>query len=195
MGHETPEVGYRIQWRWGQTGIAVMAPHGGGIEPGTSEVAKAVAEPLHSFYHLDGLKRKGNGRLHITSTLFDEPVALEMARRSWKLVTVHGCEGTRPVVYLGGLDLELQTRVASALAGCGFSTATHPFFRGDQKNNLCNRGSSGTGLQLELSQGLRASLFERLNRSGRKHPTPVFYRFVAALKAVLDSLKREGPTP
>jgi phage replication-related protein YjqB (UPF0714/DUF867 family) len=185
---EREGIDFRIQWRWGRTGIAVMAPHGGGIEPGTSEVARAVAEPHHSFYHLDGLKRKGNGRLHITSTLFDEPAALEMARRSWKVITIHGCDGTNPTAYLGGLDEDLRVRVATVLRSRGFSAAPHPVFRGDQKENLCNRGSSGAGLQLELSEALRASFFARLDRPGRDHPTPIFFEFVAALKAALAGL-------
>jgi phage replication-related protein YjqB (UPF0714/DUF867 family) len=40
---------FRVEWRLGVSGIAVMAPHGGGIEPGTSEVARALAGFQHSL--------------------------------------------------------------------------------------------------------------------------------------------------
>jgi phage replication-related protein YjqB (UPF0714/DUF867 family) len=45
----------------------VIAPHGDGIEPGTSEVAEPVAAADFCFYAFEGIKSK-NGDLHITST-------------------------------------------------------------------------------------------------------------------------------
>jgi len=50
---------YQIQYRQGRTGIAVIAPHGGGIEPGTSEIADRVAGEDHAFYSFEGWKRQG----------------------------------------------------------------------------------------------------------------------------------------
>jgi phage replication-related protein YjqB (UPF0714/DUF867 family) len=55
--------------------VAVIAPHGGGIEPGTSELATAIAGDDFSLYLFEGLKSAGNGELHITSTNFDEPIS------------------------------------------------------------------------------------------------------------------------
>jgi phage replication-related protein YjqB (UPF0714/DUF867 family) len=45
--------------------LAILAPHGGGIEPGTSELAEAVAGEGLSFYAFEGLKRSGNAVLHV----------------------------------------------------------------------------------------------------------------------------------
>lgn len=63
---------FRRRRRKRRVATAVIAPHGGGIEPGTSEVADAVAADDFSFYAFEGIKSK-NGDLHITSTRFDEP--------------------------------------------------------------------------------------------------------------------------
>jgi phage replication-related protein YjqB (UPF0714/DUF867 family) len=51
----------------------IIAPHGGGIEPGTSEIAEAIAGPDLLFVDFAGIRSGGNAILHITSTNFDEP--------------------------------------------------------------------------------------------------------------------------
>jgi phage replication-related protein YjqB (UPF0714/DUF867 family) len=43
--------------------FAVIAPHGGAIEPGTTEVAEAIAGDRFSFYTLEGVKTRDNKRL------------------------------------------------------------------------------------------------------------------------------------
>lgn len=58
--------------------IAVIAPHGGGIEPGTTEIAEAIAGDRYSFYTLEGKKEEGNKRLHIASERFDEDMACRL---------------------------------------------------------------------------------------------------------------------
>src|SRR5207244_1480540 len=59
-------------------GIIVIAPHGGKIEFGTSEIAREVAGHDHCFYLFEGKMQSGNGELHITSTNFDEPQARKL---------------------------------------------------------------------------------------------------------------------
>ena len=41
--HETSGIDFRIRVRRATDAFAVVAPHGGGIEPGTSEIAEAIA--------------------------------------------------------------------------------------------------------------------------------------------------------
>ena len=64
---------YSKSTRNGGSRVAVAAPHGGGIEPGTSEVALAIAGADLSYYLFEGRKAEGNGDLHVTSTNFDDP--------------------------------------------------------------------------------------------------------------------------
>jgi phage replication-related protein YjqB (UPF0714/DUF867 family) len=47
---ETAGVDYHVIQRAGGSGITVMSIHGGAIEPGTTEIADAVAGEMHSFY-------------------------------------------------------------------------------------------------------------------------------------------------
>src|ERR1700722_1370321 len=62
----------------------LVAPHGGGIEPGTSEILKAVAEPGGwAWYEFAGFLRQGNkDALHIPSTCFDEPTLMTLLPRT-----------------------------------------------------------------------------------------------------------------
>jgi phage replication-related protein YjqB (UPF0714/DUF867 family) len=41
-------------------GLAVVALHGGGIEPGSSEIANDIAGEESSFYAFEGLKAPDN---------------------------------------------------------------------------------------------------------------------------------------
>ena len=69
---------YRIHLRLGNSGAAILVPHGGKIERGTMGVANAIASLDHSYYCFEGIKPvlKQNRDLHLTSNHFDEPLAL-----------------------------------------------------------------------------------------------------------------------
>ncbi|HOG46264.1 MAG TPA: poly-gamma-glutamate hydrolase family protein [Anaerolineae bacterium] len=166
--------------------VAVIAPHGGAIEPGTSELARAIAGDELSLYCFEGLKDDHNGRLHLASHRFDEPIGLALVAQSEVVVTIHGRVGGEQAVYVGGRDEELQERAIAALRAVGLcaerdSGAT----AGLDARNICNRGATGRGLQLEVSRGLRRAMFAGLSRQGRETTTPLFARFVAAVRGVL----------
>jgi phage replication-related protein YjqB (UPF0714/DUF867 family) len=173
--------------------FAVVAPHGGGIEAGTSEVARAIAGAEHSLYLFEGLKPGGNEALHITSANFDEPRCQELLLGVDTVVTIHGARGDSPIVHLGGLDARLIRRMASELNAAGFVTCqtSNPAIAGKLGRNICNRGTSGRGCQLEISLGLRLAMFRSLNQTGRKHPTPTFHRFIEAGRRAL-TVSRDG---
>ena len=167
----------------------IIAPHGGGIEPGTSEIAEAIAGPDLSFADFAGLKATGNGVLHITSTNFDEPRCITLAEAADHVLTIHGEDHKRPVVYLGGRDTELGGRIREALAKAGFAVKEHPNpqLQGLAKRNICNRNRRGAGVQLELSRGLREQLFRPLNAAGRNHPKPRLIRLANAVREGLGA--------
>ena len=58
--------------------------------------------------------------------------------------------------------------------------------QGLERENVCNRGTSKAGVQLELSRGVRKTLFDSLTQEGRQHPTPRFTAFVTAVRRVLE---------
>ena len=117
---------YRVVVR--QTGalVGVAAPHGGAIEPGTSEVGRAIAHDDLSLYLFEGTKANGNSDLHITSTRFDEPQCLQLLKVVVEVaVPVHGEGGDREVVYLGGRNRQLAERLGSHLETHGFLVQRH----------------------------------------------------------------------
>lgn len=162
----------------------VLAPHGGGIEPGTSEVAARIAEDDLSLAIFAGKKSTDNARLHITSTNFDEPRILELVQASDSVLVIHGESSQEPVLFLGGRDTELGAQVRVALKRHGYKVETHkkPELQGVATANICNRGRRGGGVQLELSSGLRRLFFESLNAEGRKKTTDELAKFAAAVR-------------
>ncbi len=168
--------------------VAVIAPHGGGIEPGTSEIAEAIAGDDLSFYAFEGKKTTGNGDLHITSTRIDEPKGLALVKASERAIAIHGeNDDEQQVVFIGGRDAALCARLRDELVKNDFVVQTHknPDLQGTHQANICNRGKSGLGVQLELTNALRASFFESLTRNGRKNRTQRFEQFVAAVRTVI----------
>jgi phage replication-related protein YjqB (UPF0714/DUF867 family) len=141
-----------------RSGVAVLAPHGGRIEGRTSEIARLIAGDEYRLYLFEGLRTTGDNFdcLHLASHRFDEPRALDLICHCDTVVAVHGYAAPGPDVLLGGLNEKLKRDVAQALAEIGFSYLTDGHrFPGRDPRNICNRGRSGEGLQLELSEGLR----------------------------------------
>jgi phage replication-related protein YjqB (UPF0714/DUF867 family) len=182
---ETIGIDFRISVRAAKDVFAIVAPHGGGIEPGTSEIADAIAAQDFSFYAFEGLKSSENSDLHITSTRFDEPLCRRLIRQCDVVLTVHG-EGSDAGVFIGGRDADLGQRLDEALTANGFEVRQPgPGLEGLERRNLCNRGRFSSGVQLELSRGLRQEMFLSLSREGRKETTPRFHAFVDTVRSVL----------
>jgi phage replication-related protein YjqB (UPF0714/DUF867 family) len=105
---QTQGIDFRVRLEQRAGKAVVLAPHGGGIEPGTSEIAEAIAGANLSFYAIEGIKPADNRILHITSARFDEPQGKVLAEASPTVIAVHGEESAEEVVFLGGLDEERQ---------------------------------------------------------------------------------------
>lgn len=185
-------ISYQLRVKKRPSQFVIVAPHGGGIEPGTSEVAKAIAGFEFSYYTFDGLKPKGNEILHIASTLFDEPKCLQLVNTSEIVVVIHGCADEEKVIYVGGLHDELRTRLINTLVSAEFDARLAVVnYAGTQLQNICNRGRSGRGIQLEISDGIRRTMFKALDRRGRKITTDVFRKFAASIHQELRSVAKE----
>ncbi len=139
--------------------VAIIAPHGGRIEDGTSELARAIAGDDFHLYLFEGTRPSLNYvALHLTSHRFDEPECLSLIAECRYVVALHGCEGTDPRVLLGGRDRALKAALDRHIANAGFSTETEGHrFPGEHPNNVCNRGLHGRGVQLEVTHPLRRS--------------------------------------
>ncbi len=154
-------VDYAVQvTRRERSRVAILAPHGGRIEGRTSEIARLIAADEHRLYLFEGLRPNGDNfqRLHLASHRFDEPRALELIGGCDTVLAVHGYAASGPDVLLGGLNEGLKQAVAQSLTDSGFSCVTGGHrFPGRDPRNICNRGRSGQGVQLELSAALRKS--------------------------------------
>ncbi len=182
---------FEIRMRIRDSGIVVMAPHGGGIEPGTSELAEAIAGTDYSYYIFEGLKKSGNWRLHIPSTFFDEPQALRIAQNTPLALALHGFRGSVPAVYVGGRAREMGLILARRLSDLGFDVRFGTRCRGLHRNNLCNRTMHGRGVQLELTRGLRLQLLAD-RRASAGHPGSGFFAiFVRVVRLALRECEEQ----
>ena len=182
------ESNYSITAENRKTTIAVYAPHGGGIDLGSSEIAEGIAGDDFSIYLFQGRKSKGNKDLHLASEKFDEPQALQLAEETAIILAIHSCSNQSDTIYIGGLHDALRGEIDKALRSSGFLTTLAPpaALAGRNPKNICNRGRSGKGVQLEICKGLRSKMFGDLNsREGRKIRQEIFYRFCEAIHAVL----------
>jgi len=144
--------------------ITIISPHGGKIEFNTTEIAKLIAGDSLNYYSFIGKRRNENKKLHITSTNFDEPKALELVKKSEIVIAIHGCtdkQGKKENkkdygkhIFIGGLNEKLKNTLEEALSKTGLSISRERF-PGIEKDNICNRGKRSNGVQFELSASFR----------------------------------------
>ncbi|MGB0637476.1 MAG: poly-gamma-glutamate hydrolase family protein [Gammaproteobacteria bacterium] len=138
--------------------LIVVAPHAGVIEVGTSEISALIARDDLSLYRFESHKIVDENyvSLHITSHIFDEPTCINVVKAHDTVVTIHGCNDAEEIVFLGGLDKRLIDIIAESIRSTGMEVRTVGHrFPGKHHNNICNRGRSGMGVQIELSEPLR----------------------------------------
>ena len=155
-------IDYRVRLADLGTAIIVIAPHGGEIEPGTSELTLEIARGDYAFYAFEGLRRgRLHGDLHLTSPRFDEPRGLALIGAADTALAVHGRadNGDAWTIWAGGRAEAFRDAVATSLIASGFKvTNVDGGLAGREAANICNRGASGTGVQLEIPRTLRRHL-------------------------------------
>jgi len=148
--------------------VAVVVPHGGGIERSTSAIGRAVAGDDLNLYLFEGrLPTRNYEELHLTSHRYDEPECLALLAHCDHVVTVHGFNAQPdvepdPGVVIGGLDEPLRQHITLALRAAGIAVLTDGLrFQARDPDNICNRGRRRMGVQLELSSLLRGGPLEQ----------------------------------
>lgn len=187
----------------------VLALHGGGIEPGTSELCLAIAGyhpadlapapaggPVYDYWTFEGIRSTNNGELHVTSTHCDDPVGRSLAAGARHAVSVHGCTTTQAglpggtaAVLVGGRSAALRNALLAAYAGVGIvaiDATGNAALAGTEPANIVNGTLTGAGAQLELTTPLREAMFTTNTRPQRKNTTTAaFWRFVESTRAAL----------
>lgn len=187
---EREETDYRVRVIPRQNAtLVIIAPHGGAIEKGTSEIALAVAGEDFSCVLFEGIKPNKNGVLHITSANFDEPRCCGLVGKARQTLAIHGEKNPdEKIVFLGGKDAKLGSRIQASLQRNGFVVKKHPSagLQGTDSANVCNRNLSGAGVQLELTEALRSTFFASLDAAGRKQSTKQLEQFAKAVREGLN---------
>lgn len=153
---------YRIVTKKTNSPYLIIAIHGGSIEPYTSSIASSIAGGDHNLYLFEGVKEKGNAQLHIGSRYFDEPQAKDMVRNADVIISIHGQKNEEEeFVMVGGLDEQLANKISDHLRAINvdvrpFESSRHP----ESPENICNKGMSGGGIEMEISKKLRNALRE-----------------------------------
>ena len=194
---------FRIAFGDSKIGLCLlMAPHGGGIEPGSSEIMRAVAEVGGwAWYEFAGFLRQGNKQaLHITSTAFDEPTLKGLLLQAGFVVAFHGAsEAPEPLVYVGGKWTRGRQIVTESInatfkghgirATDAIEDAVPAQLRGLDDSNITNLGKSGQGVQLEFSREARNLLFPPdSSREARGRRSPALRALAASLHAATKQL-------
>ena len=186
---EQENIDYKITAIDANSEITCISIHGGNIEPGTSEIAEAIASENYNLYKFEGLKNSKNRILHITSSNFDDPKADKLVAKSKKVISIHGAKGDKPVTYIGGLDKKLGEKVKKYLLEKRFKVAKpHAGIDGTTKNNIANRCLSKAGCQLEITLAQRQLLFKdgNLKNNNRCNKTDLFFENVDCIRKALS---------
>ena len=175
--------------------ILVTAIHGGGIEPGTSELAKLISKKGdYNLYSFEGLMKSNNQKLHITSTRFDDPKLIKLTNKSNESISIHGIQEQKKVVYIGGKDKAMAKSITKELEKEGFNVEKSPnYVNGDSSKNIINKNDTGSGVQLEISTQYRKSFFDhgRLDRKTRENPNDYKQSIYDFAEAVTKGIKEQ----
>jgi phage replication-related protein YjqB (UPF0714/DUF867 family) len=168
----------RLEDNGTHTGLVVIAPHGGDIEPHTDQQAERVASQLAakavSSWRCKGFKGEGAfARWHITSTDLHEasfPRLNSIISRGFTYaVAFHGFDDPEILfdILIGGaapysLKQDIETAIKGAITGSDITVhiaSPDEKFGGDSLNNIVNRLTAGgaNGIQIEQSPRARAS--------------------------------------
>ena len=145
--------------------LGLMAIHGGGIEPGTEEIARFVAyQSGASLYVYAGRLSGGNLSLHRPShdgRIEERALVVQFLKHVKTAISIHGHGRRQKRAYVGGLHqsmvqrfVELARRALSQYEWISDPKIIPPGLRGQSPSNVVNLPPA-KGMQLELPLKLR----------------------------------------
>ena len=187
---------WKIITRNRNSSVSILAIHGGGIEPATTELASIIAdEGGYNYFIFEGLRSKGNKELHVTSTRYDNKDAMNLVTESNQAIAIHGCEGNESIAYVGGKDERLKSLIKEQLNHIGIKAKEAPsHISGQQDNNIVNCTTRGMGVQIELTTSLRKTFFKnnKTNRNSRENQSnwdKLMCDFAKAIKSAIENIE------
>jgi phage replication-related protein YjqB (UPF0714/DUF867 family) len=191
----------------------IIAPHGGGIEFGTTELCLAIAgyHPAtlavtpgtgltYDYWMFEGLRADDNRQLHVTSIHCDDGAARSLCGGVLNVLSLHGFDAAladlpedAQTVLVGGRNDTLKQhllREFDAVDVDAIDALGHEKLNCNDPTNIANRTLLGMGGHLELTGPLRSAMFDDDSRPRRAHTTTkVFWAFVVACRNALARLE------
>lgn len=176
--------------------IAILALHGGGIEPGTEQIARFISEnTTSSLYVFSARRYQGNYELHIKSTEISPKQSEQLTRvvQACKTgISIHGHNRNTDTVFISGTNQDLLNVITSSIKQVlgdryRLDTKDVPLdLNCSDPSNVLNKFPLG-GVQIELPPTLReaktGSGFNRHEFSTLYKDTKLFAQaIVAAVK-------------
>lgn len=166
----TEGIDYLILLKGDPSPILVTAFHGGYIEPGTSELGRAITNEQFDFYSFDALKpgqmderSLTSSTLHITSTRFDEPKLMSLIQKKDFCLGLHGFGGYEGDFCVGGGNEQERKKLVETLnknfpdlISCELCC---PPLNGTSARNPINRCHK-KGVQVEISPTVRSKILK-----------------------------------
>lgn len=180
-----------------QSAIKLFAPHGGCIEPGTRWIVRSLAGETWDYFIFRGIRKNGKcyETLHVSSECYDETRCTDMAKKAMLAIAVHGRAGEDSRIEVGGGSLSFASDLCELFRYQGFPAEPAPsIMKGQSPQNFINLAAQ-RGIQLELTDGYRRSLFS--NYPARPKPNREFDRFIALGREWLmktEHLLKTNPT-
>jgi phage replication-related protein YjqB (UPF0714/DUF867 family) len=145
--------------------LGLLAIHGGGIEPGTEEIARFVAQHSGaSLYIYAGRRAAGNISLHRPSHGMEHesrPLALRFLSHVRTAISIHGHGRNQKCAYVGGMHqimvqrfVEIARPALPQYEWISDPEIIPPGIRGRDPKNIVNLPPA-QGMQLELPRQLR----------------------------------------
>lgn len=212
---------YRHRWRYKtfenykkEKEIFIMAPHGGSIERGTTELGLATAgftndfngqpatSATYDYFIFNGTNPNNqNGKLHVTASNYDDAVANELVQNSLISLAFHGCTDIQPVettgegyeaCIIGGLDEPFKQILEQRLVDAGFNAfiTTQEMLNGNLPGNIINKNNRNAGAQFELTTSFRKSLYKKNTLNERRTNTKAgFWLFINTIRESIEYYK------
>ncbi len=135
-----------------------------GLERGSDTVAEKIAQENMNLYVFKAISKKTLKESHITSSRFNEPRAVFLAKKSDYVFSFHGMAEKGEKVCIGGKAKSLAKEVYQQLTLSGFSSE-YPCKRlpGTSPKNIANLAKNG-GVQFEISLKLLKKLDKNPNK-------------------------------
>lgn len=179
--------------------VALVAIHGGDLEPGTAELAEVLSGERFSRYIFRSHIGVNDFSIWLTSAKFNDPELIALLGRSMTAISIHGCKDARKMgqpidLFVGGRNQPAAQVLMNALTEVGVRVERDMIFPGLHRSNPCNLGRLGEGIQLEMTSSFREEIirflaFSRLGGFDSTTSESRIAKFVGVMNGFLEALE------